>query len=95
MSEDEKEIFLDCLKKIKMEIQRPIDKHSKGLIARNIELLLDYCIDVYKRQVLNGAASSLYGSDAIGGVINIITNEPKDVVAFSSNSSYTRKNRCV
>ena len=35
LSEDEKEIFLDCLKKIKMEIQRPIDKHSKGLIARN------------------------------------------------------------
>ena len=31
LSEDEKEIFLDCLKKIKMEIQRPIDKHSKGL----------------------------------------------------------------
>lgn len=43
--------------------------------------------------MLNGAASSLYGSDAIGGVINIITNEPKDVVAFSSNSSYTRKNQ--
>ena len=40
LSEDEKEIFLDCLKKIKMEIQRPIDKHSKGLIARNIDLLL-------------------------------------------------------
>ena len=25
--------------------------------------------------------------------VNIITNEPKDVVAFSSNSSYTRKNQ--
>ena len=46
LSEDEKEIFLDCLKKIKMEIQRPIDKHSKGLIARNIELLLDYCLSL-------------------------------------------------
>ena len=50
LSEDEKEIFLDCLKKIKMEIQRPIDKHSKGLIARNIELLLDYCMRFYERQ---------------------------------------------
>ena len=50
LSEDEKEIFLDCLKKIKMEIQRPIDKHSKGLIARNIELLLDYCMRFYARQ---------------------------------------------
>ena len=52
LSEDEKEIFLDCLKKIKMEIQRPIDKHSKGLIARNIELLLDYCMRFYERQFI-------------------------------------------
>ena len=42
LSEDEKEIFLDCLKKIKMEIQRPIDKHSKGLIARNIDILMKF-----------------------------------------------------
>lgn len=29
LSEDEKVIFQDCLEKIKMEIERPIDKHSK------------------------------------------------------------------
>lgn len=33
---------------------------------------------VKRIEVLNGAASSLYGSDAIGGVINIITDQPKD-----------------
>ena len=44
LSEDEKVIFQDCLEKIKMEIERPIDKHSKKLICRNIELLLDYCM---------------------------------------------------
>ena len=49
--------------------------------------------NVERIEIVKGAASSLYGSDAIGGVINIITNEPKDVVAFSSNSSYTRKNQ--
>ena len=58
LSEDEKEIFLDCLKKIKMEIQRPIDKHSKGLIARNIELLLDYCMRFYERQFTTREASN-------------------------------------
>ena len=57
LSEDEKEIFLDCLKKIKMEIQRPIDKHSKGLIARNIELLLDYCMRFYERQFITRSAA--------------------------------------
>lgn len=34
-------------------------------------------------EVLKGAASSLYGSDAMGGVINIITEKPK--VPISSN----------
>ena len=42
LSEEEKSIFTDCLEKIRMELQHPIDKHSKRLISRNIELLLDY-----------------------------------------------------
>ena len=44
LSEDEKTIFADCLDKIKMELNHPIDKLSKRLIARNIQLLLDYCM---------------------------------------------------
>lgn len=64
-----------------------------GDITGNIDLNQIDMTRVKRIEVLNGAASSLYGSDAIGGVINIITNEPKDVVAFSSNSSYTRKNQ--
>ena len=64
-----------------------------GDITGNIDLNQIDMTRVKRIEVLNGAASSLYGSDAISGVINIITNEPKDVVAFSSNSSYTRKNQ--
>ena len=52
LSEEEKGIFIDCLEKIKMELQRPIDKHSKRLISRNIELLLDYCMRFYERQFI-------------------------------------------
>lgn len=33
-----------------MELIRPADKHSKRLISRNIELLLDYCMRFYERQ---------------------------------------------
>lgn len=33
-----------------MELRHAIDKHSKGLIATNIELLLDYCMRFYERQ---------------------------------------------
>lgn len=50
LSEEEKNLYRDCLEKIKMELTHPIDKHSKRLIARNIELLLDYCMRFYERQ---------------------------------------------
>lgn len=50
LSEEEKEIILDCLEKIKLELSHPIDKLSKRLIARNIQLLLDYCMRFYNRQ---------------------------------------------
>ena len=39
--------------------------------------------DVERIEVVKGAASSLYGSNAVGGVINIITRKPHD--RFSAN----------
>lgn len=41
-----------------MELQRPIDKHSKRLISRNIELLLDYCMRFYERQFITRSESN-------------------------------------
>lgn len=49
-SEEERAIIMDCLAKTRLELQRPIDKHSRRLITRNIELLLDYCMRFYNRQ---------------------------------------------
>ena len=43
---------VDCLTKIKEELQYPVDKHSKSLIADNIKLLLDYCARFYDRQFI-------------------------------------------
>lgn len=50
LSEDEKAIYQDCLDKISLELDHPIDSHTKKLICRNIELLLDYCMRFYERQ---------------------------------------------
>ena len=50
LSDEEKRIILDCLAKTRMELEHPIDKLSKRLIARNIQLLLDYCMRFYNRQ---------------------------------------------
>ena len=50
LSEQEREIVTDCIHKIQIELEHAIDKHSKQLIVRNIELLLDYCMRFYERQ---------------------------------------------
>jgi AraC-like DNA-binding protein len=52
LSEKEREIILDCLNKIDHELHQSIDKHSKTLIANNIELLLNYCMRFYDRQFI-------------------------------------------
>jgi AraC family transcriptional regulator, transcriptional activator of pobA len=52
LSERERQIVLDCLGKIQYELQHAIDKHSKKLIASNIELFLNYCLRFYDRQFI-------------------------------------------
>lgn len=47
-----------------------------GDISNNVDLNRINMARVKRIEVLDGAASSLYGSDAIAGVINIITTSP-------------------
>lgn len=47
-----------------------------GDISNNVDLSRINMARVKRIEVLDGAASSLYGSDAIAGVINIITDQP-------------------
>jgi outer membrane receptor for ferrienterochelin and colicins len=62
-----------------------------GDIANNLELGRINMSRVKRIEVLDGAASSLYGSDAIAGVINIITAQPTDNGGFpASITSDTR-----
>lgn len=52
LSEKERNLVLDCFSKIKNELSQNIDKHSKKLIASNIELFLNYCERFYDRQFI-------------------------------------------
>lgn len=52
ISEKEKHTVMDLLHKIQEELEHGIDKHSKTLIAMNIELLLNYCLRFYERQFI-------------------------------------------
>lgn len=64
-----------------------------GDISGNVDLGQIDINTIQRVEVLNGAASTLYGSDAVGGVINIITRQPSDEIEFNSKTSYTRKNQ--
>ncbi len=50
--------------------------------------------DIEKIEILKGAASLLYGSDAIAGVVNIITKKSKQKVNIS-NSTRVRKHATI
>lgn len=49
--------------------------------------------NVKRIEILNGAGSALYGSDAIAGVVNIITDDTKNKANISSYTRYGSKNR--
>lgn len=67
-------------------------KKMIGDIAGNVDLPRINMSKVKRIEVLDGAASALYGSDAIGGVINIITDENSmDNVAVSSDTRVSGK----
>ena len=58
-----------------------------GDISNNVDLNRISMSRVKRIEILDGAASSLYGSDAIGGVINIITDQPtSSLVSVTSDT---------
>ena len=58
-----------------------------GDISNNVDLNRINMNRVKRIEVLDGAASSLYGSDAIAGVINIITDQPtQQLVGITSDT---------
>jgi AraC family transcriptional activator of pobA len=52
ISERERQLVLDCMAKIRSELEHGVDKHTKTLITDNIELLLNYCTRFYDRQFI-------------------------------------------
>ncbi len=52
LSDRERMVFMDCLQKIQDEIQHDIDRMSRRIITKGIEMLLDYCLRFYERQFI-------------------------------------------
>ena len=65
-----------------------------GDISGNVDLARINMSRVKRIEVLDGAASSLYGSDAIGGVINIITDQPTNqLISVTSDTRVSGKGK--
>lgn len=58
-----------------------------GDISNNVDLNRINMSRVKRIEILDGAASSLYGSDAIAGVINIITDQPTQQLVSVTNDT--------
>ena len=50
MSDRERLIIQNCFHEIREELEHAIDKHSKQIIAANIEVMLNHCVRFYDRQ---------------------------------------------
>jgi YesN/AraC family two-component response regulator len=69
LSERERQLIVESLNKIDYELHQSIDKHSKKLIANNIELLLNYCMRFYDRQFIT---RSLVNKDILVRFENLV-----------------------
>lgn len=58
LSDKEKQTLSAIISQIETELELNIDKHSKTLIASNIELLLNYCTRFYDRQFITRVNSN-------------------------------------
>jgi outer membrane receptor for ferrienterochelin and colicins len=56
-----------------------------GRIAGKLDLSRISVQNIDRIEIVKGAASSLYGSEAVGGVINIITKDPEEALTYSGN----------
>ncbi|CCX47282.1 uncharacterized protein BN813_00757 [Bacteroides sp. CAG:927] len=65
LSGSEKALFMECLDRIKREVEYPIDNHSSDVISSQILVLLDYLARFYERQFItrkkaNSAVISMF-----------------------------------
>lgn len=69
MSEREKQIIVNCFREIREELEHAIDKHTKQIVASNIETLLNHCVRFYERQFITREISNHSVLDKLEKVI--------------------------
>lgn len=63
-------------------------QRTTGRINGTIDLTRFAAEDIERVEIVRGPSSALYGSDAIGGVVNIITRRPQEAYEASARVAY-------
>jgi AraC-like DNA-binding protein len=85
LSVKERQLVLDLFSKIDTELQQSVDKHSKKVIASNIELLLNYCDRFYDRQFITRETVNKGAVDQFEELLNTyFTSEKPYTIGFPS-----------
>ena len=81
ISQREKKKVIECLLSIEEELRHAIDCHSKTLISRYIELLLDYCTRFYERQFITRSEAS---KENCADILQLSPHYFNDLLKFES-----------
>lgn len=77
MSEREKTIIINCFLEIKEELEHAIDKHTKQIVASNIETMLNHCTRFYERQFVTREVSNRSVLDRFEELVHNYLNSDK------------------
>lgn len=79
-----------------METQYSLILIDGERISKSLQKTIDYSrintANIERIEIIRGAGSALYGSDAMGGVINIITKNPHKNIEVSADIKYQQPN---
>ena len=68
--------------------EAPLSFVVDGVTVPNLEFINQGLHDIERIEVLRGPQGALYGKNAIGGAVNIITRQPDDQLSGTAQASY-------
>lgn len=95
MSEREKTIIINCFREIKEELEHAIDKHTKQIVASNIETMLNHCTRFYERQFVMREVSNRSVLDRFEELVHDYLNSDKPKTEGMPTVQYCADRICL
>ncbi|MCM1371487.1 MAG: helix-turn-helix domain-containing protein [Bacteroides sp.] len=95
MSEREKTIIINCFREIREELEHDIDKHTKQIVASNIETMLNHCARLYERQFVTREVSNRSVLDRFEELLHDYLNSDKPKLEGLPTVQYCADKICL